>query len=36
MSMLYVGYFVQNVYQACAYSEINFTANMIHYIDLNV
>lgn len=32
MSMLlYIDYFVQNVYRACAYIEINFTTNMIQY-----
>lgn len=38
MSMLlYIDYFVQNVYQACAYNEINFTTNMIQYnFDVNV
>lgn len=38
MSMLlYIDYFVQNVYQACAYIEISFTANMIQYnLDVNV
>lgn len=30
MSMLlYIDYFVQNVYRACAYVEMNFTTNMI-------
>lgn len=38
MSMLlYIDYFVQNVYQACAYIEISFTTNMIQYnFDVNV
>lgn len=38
MSMLlYIDYFVQNVYQACAYIEINFTTIMIQYnFDVNV
>lgn len=32
MSMLlYIDYFVQNVYRACAYIEISFAANMIQY-----
>lgn len=38
MSMLlYIDYFVQNVYQACAYIEINFTTYVIQYnLDVNV
>lgn len=38
MSMLlYIDYFVQNVYQACAYIEISFTTNMILWnFDVNV
>lgn len=32
MSMLlYIDYFVQNVYRACAYIEIHFTTSMIQY-----
>lgn len=27
--IMYIDYFVQNVYRACAYIEINFTTNMI-------
>lgn len=35
--LLYIDYFVQNVYQACAYIEINFTTNMIQQnFDVNV
>lgn len=36
--LLNIDYFVQNVYRACAYVEINFTTNMrIQYnFDVNV
>lgn len=34
--LLYIEYFVQNVYWACAYIEISFTKNMIYNIDMNV
>lgn len=35
--VIYIDYFVQNVYQACAYVEISFTTNMIQYnFDVNV
>lgn len=29
--LLYIDCFVQNVYRACAYIEINFTTNMKQY-----
>lgn len=35
--VIYIDYFVQNVYQACAYVEISFTTNMIQWnFDVNV